>query len=161
MQGTITLDCSYKGKVIQALFYVVGNSATPLIGLQSSLDLSLLKLTYSVESTPCSAPLSKQSIQHEYAELFNGVGVLPGACKLYLKENAIPVVNPPRRVPEALKAKFKDELDRMEKDSIIARVTQPTDWVNSVVLVEKPATNKLRVCLDPKALNESIRRPHY
>ena len=161
VQGTITLDCSYKGKVIQALFYVVGNSATPLIGLQSSLDLSLLKLTYSVESTPCSAPLSKQSVQHEYAELFNGVGVLPGTCKLYLKENAITVVNPPRRVPEALKTKFKDELDRMEKDSIIARVTQPTDWVNSVVLVEKPATNKLRVCLDPKALNESIRRPHY
>ncbi|MCG8076812.1 MAG: DDE-type integrase/transposase/recombinase, partial [Candidatus Thiodiazotropha taylori] len=56
---------------------------------------------------------------------------------------------------------FKDELNRMEKDSIISRVTQPTDWVNSVVLVEKPATNKLRVCLDPKALNESIRRPHY
>ena len=129
-----------------------------MIGLQSSLDLSLLKLTYSVESTPCSAPLSKQSVQHEYAELFNGVGVLLGTCKLYLKENAIPVVIPPRRVPEALKTKFKDELDRMEKDSIIARVTQPTDWVNSVVLVEKPATNKLRVCLDPKALNESIRR---
>ena len=169
VQGTIRLECCYKDKVIEALFYVVENSATPLIGLQSSLDLDLLQLTYSVESSPSSAPqnspssapMSKQSVQNEFADLFTGVGVLPGKSKLYLKENVVPVVNPPRRVPEALKSRFKDELDPMEKDAIIARVTQPTDWVNSIVLVEKPKTGKLRVCLDPKALNDAIRRPHY
>ncbi|MCG7868790.1 MAG: hypothetical protein JAY74_20765, partial [Candidatus Thiodiazotropha taylori] len=161
VQGQVTLDCSYKDKTVKAICYVVEDSTTPLVGLQTSLDLGLIKLTYAVESTPCSAPLTKQTVQHEYSALFNGVGVLPGTCKLYLKDNAVPVVNPPRRVPEALKSRFKNELDRMEKDCIIARVTQPTDWVNSVVLVEKPATSKLRVCLDPKILNDSIRRPHY
>ena len=73
----------------------------------------------------------------------------------------MPVVNPPRRVPEALKSKLKAELDTMESDHIIAKVTEPTDWVNSLVVVEKPKTGKLRICLDPKALNEAIRRPHY
>ena len=49
----------------------------------------------------------------------------------------------------------------MQRDNIITKVTEPTDWVNSIVVAEKPKTGKLRVCLDPKALNEVIRRPHY
>ena len=48
----------------------------------------------------------------------------------------------------------------MHRDNI-TKVTEPTDWVNSIVVAEKPKTGKLRVCLDPKALNEVMRRPHY
>ena len=73
----------------------------------------------------------------------------------------MPVVNPSHRVPEALKSKLKAELDTMESDHIIAKVTEPTDWVNSLVVVEKPKTGKLRICLDPKALIVAIHRPHY
>lgn len=35
------------------------------------------------------------------------------------------------------------------------------DWVNTLVVVEKPRTGNLRVCLDPKDLNKAIKRPHY
>ena len=49
----------------------------------------------------------------------------------------------------------------MEDSDIITKVTEPTDWVNSLVITEKPKTGKLRVCLDPQALNKAIRRPHY
>ena len=49
----------------------------------------------------------------------------------------------------------------MENDQIIVKVDEPTDWVNLLVVVEKLQTGKLRTCLDPKALNEAIRRPHY
>ncbi len=49
----------------------------------------------------------------------------------------------------------------MEDNSIITKVTEPTDWVNSMVVVEKPETGKLRVCLDPHDLNKAILRPHY
>ena len=48
----------------------------------------------------------------------------------------------------------------MEKMEIIKRVNEPTDWVNSMVVVEKPNGN-LRICLDPKHLNKAIKRPHY
>ena len=77
-----------------------------------------------------------------------------------LKDNAVPVVNPPRRVPEALKSRLK-ELDMMESDQILRKVTEPKDWVNSLVVVEKPKTGKPRICLDPKASNEVIPRSHY
>ena len=48
----------------------------------------------------------------------------------------------------------KEELDRMEKLAVISKVDEPTDWVSSMVLVEKPG--KIRICLDPCNLNKSM-----
>uniref|UniRef100_A0A674NI52 Gypsy retrotransposon integrase-like protein 1 n=1 Tax=Takifugu rubripes TaxID=31033 RepID=A0A674NI52_TAKRU len=53
------------------------------------------------------------------------------------------------------------ELQNMEKQQVIIKVTEPTEWVNSMVAAEKPRTGKLRVCLDPKDLNKAIKQPHY
>ncbi|KAL0158769.1 hypothetical protein M9458_046845, partial [Cirrhinus mrigala] len=64
-------------------------------------------------------------------------------------------------VPIALRARLKEELDRMEDNNIIVKVTEPTEWVNALVVVEKPKSQKLRVCLDPRDLNKAIQRPHY
>ena len=36
---------------------------------------------------------------------------------------------------------------------------KPTDWVNRLVIVEKP-NGKLRICLDPQPLNNAIKREH-
>ena len=47
--------------------------------------------------------------------------------------------------------KLKTELDRMEKLRVIEKVTEPTEWVNSLVIVEKSNGN-VRVCLDPRNL---------
>lgn len=49
----------------------------------------------------------------------------------------------------------------MERGGIIKKVMEPTEWVNALVVVEKPSTGKLRTCLDPKDLNKAIQRPHY
>ena len=92
----------------------------------------------------------KQPLQLPQHKLTSNTGNMP-----------VTVVNPPHRVPKALKSRLKDELDTMESDQIIRKVTEPTDWVNSIVVVEKPKTGKLRICLDPNALNEAIRRPQY
>ena len=48
----------------------------------------------------------------------------------------------------------------MEKLGIIERVTEPTDWVNSLVIVHK-ANGKLRICIDPRDLNKAIKRQHF
>ena len=48
----------------------------------------------------------------------------------------------------------------MESTGVIQRSTTPIDWVNSLVVVEKP-NGKLRICLDPKDLKTAIQRPHY
>ena len=42
---------------------------------------------------------------------------------------------------------------------IIEPIKEPSDWVSSLVVVQKP--NKMRLCLDPKNLNKFIKRSHY
>ena len=48
----------------------------------------------------------------------------------------------------------------MEKLDIIEKVSEPTDWVNSLVTVSKP-NGKLRICIDPRDLNRAIKRQHF
>ena len=43
---------------------------------------------------------------------------------------------------------------------MLAKVTAPTDWISSMVVVRKPS-GKMRVCIDPKDLNQELKRPHY
>ena len=47
----------------------------------------------------------------------------------------------------------------MEAGGHITEVTEPTDWVTSVVTVIR--NGKLRICSDPKDLNKAIRRELY
>ena len=65
----------------------------------------------------------------------------------------------PRKVPVFMKARLKEELDRLVELQVIAPVKEPTDWISSMICVKKP--NKLRICLDPKDLNKAIKRPNY
>ena len=43
---------------------------------------------------------------------------------------------------------------------IIEPIEKPTDCVNGLVIVKK-ADGKLRICLDPRPLNNSIKREHF
>ena len=166
VKGTITLTCRYNNKSVDTQFYIVETSKIPLLSLKTSLDLSLIQLIYSVDNPVCQSveqqeTCTKENILQKFPDLFKGVGLIPGDIQLHLKPDAVPVVNPPRQIPVALRDRFKSELSKMESQGIIAKVTCPTDWVNSFVVVEKPKTKSLRICLDPKALNDAIRRPHY
>ncbi|XP_048242016.1 uncharacterized protein K02A2.6-like [Haliotis rufescens] len=82
-----------------------------------------------------------------------------GQCNMKVY-NRHSIIHAPRRVAFAIKDKVKVEQDRMEDLGVIAKVTKSTAWVNSLI-VEKPKTGQLRICLDPKDLNQAIIRPHY
>ena len=67
---------------------------------------------------------------------------------------------PDRRVPIAVKAKLKVELDSMVERGIVTPVTEPTPWVSQLVVANKP-NGKIRVCIDPKYLRRALQREHY
>lgn len=71
-----------------------------------------------------------------------------------------PVINPPRRVPFSLMKPLKEKLDELQDNGILIPVTEPTEWVSSLVVVKKPS-GKLRICIDPTHLNKAILRQHY
>ena len=79
---------------------------------------------------------------------------------LEVDESASPSIMPPRLVPLTLRKQLKEELARLERANVIMREEEPTDWVSSLVVTEKP-NGKLRVCIDPQHLNKALKRSHY
>ena len=47
----------------------------------------------------------------------------------------------------------------MENSEVVVKQKELIDWVNSMVTVVEP--KKLRICIDPRDLNEAIRREHF
>ena len=72
------------------------------------------------------------------------------------------MIHAPRRVPAPLWERLKQELERMCQLKVITKVEEPTEWVNSMVCVDKKnASRELRICMDPGDLNQNIKREHY
>lgn len=72
-----------------------------------------------------------------------------------LNTDVKPVIHPPRKVPFAIHEQLKIKLDSLEAEGIVSKVTTPTPWVNSLVIVHKK-DGTLRLCLDPTYLNRAI-----
>ena len=117
-------------------------------------------------------PLTKQDILSPYSGCFEGIGCFPGEpYKFHLKPEYKPLRHAPRKVPIHLEDAFKEEIKSLVKLGILEEVKEHTDWVNSYVIVEKDSGNhhspnhtikrKLRICLDPRDLNEALEREPY
>lgn len=70
-------------------------------------------------------------------------------------------IYPPRRVPVDLGGRLKEELKSMECLGIITKVTKLTAWVSSFVIIRKPDSDKLKVCLGPKDLRKKHWKKFY
>ncbi|KAL1446523.1 hypothetical protein WDU94_003657 [Cyamophila willieti] len=157
--GKVELMTRYKDEQILAEFLIVDCNAVPLLGLDTCVKLNLITRVNAVESAVL-YNMSKESVVKKYQDLFTGLGTLPGKYHIELKEDAVPVISPPRKVPFAIQKRLKETLDRMEENGIIQKVDVPTDWVSNMVIKEKK-NGDLRICIDPKALNQEIKREHY
>lgn len=148
-------------------FIVVQGEYTPLLGLQTAITMKLLKVRTEnilqvADQVPVeTTPLTKESVLEEYADVFgDDLGRMEGKVHLETDPSVVPTVNPPRRVPLAIKDKLKTEIDRLTKREVISPVEEPTDWVSSMISVLKP-NGTMRLCIDPKNLNCALKRSHY
>ena len=67
---------------------------------------------------------------------------------------------PPRRVPIAMQTKLRYELDGLVDLKVIIPVTEPTEWC-SQISVRTKKSRRLRICIDPRPLNEVLQRETY
>lgn len=165
--GVVTVEVE-SGSNISLVDFVVVKSpkATPILGLQSCVELNLIKRidhvdkTYNNEKSKLSEEKSKQTIFEQNKDAFEGLGCFPDVCSIKLKPDAKPSICPARRIPIKIKERFQEKLKSLESEGIITKVEEPVDWVNSVVIVEKP-NGSLRICLDPIHLNKYIVKEPY
>lgn len=154
-EGKIVLNCICNERSEKLEFIVLNVESKPLLGLNGCIKFNLVKQVDQLKFE------NKDDVVKNYSDIFKGLGTFPGKpYHIQLNENIKPVVNPPRRVPLALHNKLKATLDELEKSNIISKVDEPTDWVNSLVIIEKP-NGALRICLDPRDLNKAIKREHH
>ena len=133
--------------------------------ISANLDEVNTTLLTKTEAEEQRGQLSKPTVIEEYQDCFDKLGCFPGEkYHIQLIDHPAPVIHPPRTVPVHILPLYKEELDKMIADDVITAVTEPTDWVNSIVcnIRETPeGKKKIRLCLDPKDLDKSIRREHY
>ena len=156
--STLRLRCSHAANKCDAIFFVADTPGPAIIGLPSCRDLNLVVLN--CEITQAAKINTKDDLQRQYPDRFEGIGKFRGDFHITLDATVTPVIHAVRRCSIHLKDEVKAELDNMEELGVIERVTEPTDWVSSIVYSRKPS-GKLRICLDPKDLNKAIKRPHY
>ena len=154
--GKCITSIKLKNQKVKVLFIVVDADSVPIIGLNTSEKLNLIKRVYKIAND-----ISVQAnIEDEFVDCFGEIGCLKRTHHIEVKEDVKPIIAPIRKIPFALKDKLKEELHRMMKLEIIEPVEKPTDWVNALVIVSKP-NGKLRICLDPRPLNKAIKRQHH
>ena len=160
-----TVNASKKGDVVAKSFH-----HQKMNGSEEKLSNNSNKWSIN-QSQLQGDPLTKQDILHVYSDVFTRIGRFPGMpYKFQLKPNAKPARHAPRKVPIHLQDAFHKEIRNLEQLRILEETKDVTEWVNSFVIVEKIPTDsnssqghskKLRICLDPRDLNEALEREPY
>ena len=174
--GATSLQVTFKNTRISTKFNIVEAPSHPsMIGCQQAQELGIITVHVGEVSSAPASPAAQRAVQHvglsknavmnEYQDCFDKVGQFPGdQYHIQLIDNPTPVVHPPRTVPLHILPLYKAEIEKMVADDIITEVTEPTDWVNTIVcnVKETPdGKNKVRLCLDLKDQNRNICREHY
>ena len=108
------------GKSKTCKFFVVGDRCNPIIGLHDSIALNLLSINVpftdrwtdkscsfradSIDVEVGEEKLTRDFILKQYKKLFTGIGHFQCApAEIRLKDNAVPVQKPLRRIPVAMR----------------------------------------------------------
>ena len=156
VKGSCILNIELKRKNMPVLFIVADITSQPVLGLKTSTQLYLIKRIINIDKT---LNPKLPSYLNGFTECFGEIGCLRNEHHIVIDYSVPPTVNPPRRIPIALKEKVNNELQQMLKTNIIAPIEELTDWVYSMIVVEKPNGN-LKICIDPRNLNKAILSDH-
>ena len=136
VNGKFTLDIQHQGNNIFLLFIVADTNFFFIIGQNFSRQSNPIKSKRSIFNS------QKYNIHH-----------------ITIDQNIAAIITPARKIPITLLDKLKFELEIMQRLDILEPVSELTEWVNPLVIVEKP-NGKFRICVDFKYLNQAARYQH-
>ena len=121
-----------------------------------------LKVKLSKVTSPCTATMVQDIIALKWAfpASFDTIGNMSRTYTIRTDPRIVPVQHAWRKVPIEYWEKIEHTLDKMVEKGVITPVSQPTEWVSSLIYPHKP-DGTLHICLDPKDLNKAMVWEHY
>ena len=155
--GTAQLNCEHAGQTSVVTFHIVDKPMKTLLGLEDSVKPNLLTLSPEVFELNQDNSIPEF---HEHANVFDDtLGKLPMEYKMTVDPTISPVIRSARQIPIAMRGRVKHELESMEEQGVISKITDPTAWCSNMVCAKKK--DQIRLCIDPKDLNKALKRPHH
>ena len=144
-QGQFVATTTFRQKNYNFPVCVLKNCKSRLLSRNVAVGMGIIKFVEEIRS-----------------DVFGDFGLMKGdPVRIRLRPDAQPYnLATPRRISAPLMEPLKEELQRMEKNEIITRVTAPTEWCSPIVVALK-SNGKIRVCIDYKKLNRSVMREQF
>ncbi|UYV81526.1 K02A2.6-like [Cordylochernes scorpioides] len=158
--GKCEVLCQYGEKKSLYEFIIADVDAQTLITGDTCEKLEILKRINQINSHQMILHDQTKKILEQFHEVFQGVGVINSECKMYTKPEYPPVRALPRRIPASLGNEVQSELEKMVKQGIITKIYHETEWSHPMVVVKKKS-GQIRICLDPRKLNQALVRRHF
>ena len=134
--GTMSLLCTHRDMKCDAEFYLADTPGPAIMGLPSCRALRLVTMHCEI-STNDSPITTKEDLRKIYPDRFEGIGNFDGEFHITTDRHVTPVVHSPRKCSIHMREEIKSELENMQSLGVIKKVTQPTDWVSSIVYSRK------------------------
>lgn len=131
-----------------AEFFVVKGNGKILIGRDTATAMGVLKIDIPVNEVEVGAKSKKLGTIKDIV------------VDIPIKADAVPVVQPYRRIPVALETMVDKKLDELLHQGVIEPVNEPAKWISPVVVVPK-GDNDVRICVDMRRANEAVERENY
>lgn len=159
--GEIILPVSLDSKLFSLRFIVIDNDkCISIIGLSSSVEMGLInKVPVNTLKEDVDNVDDVTDFVQSNKDVFYNQGTFPEVLSLKLKDGAVAKSSPARRVPHKISERLKTKLDSLESRGIIEKC-EAGEWVHNLVIVEKHKTGDLRLCIDPKQLNQYLIRDY-
>lgn len=150
--------CQRKAEIFRLKFEIVEHDQIPLLSANACTEMGYIEVCASISTMDSAKDKAKQIVE-EFGHIFVGLRQFEGEISLEVKEDAIPVIQKPRRTAVALNEELKQQLDEMEKMGVICEESNHTDWVSNNLVAQRDS--KMRICLDPCALNKALKSVNY
>lgn len=151
--GLVTFPCCLDKRQHTLPFFLVDRDVVLLLGFHACVHLRIAIMSPHIHqvSIERNNDFTKQ-IFTQYKDVFSDeLGI---TYSVTLNPTVQPVVRPAHCIPVAMQAEVKAELDSIQNKGVITTVSQPTEWVSSMVAAHKKDKHK------NKAVHQST-RPQY
>lgn len=145
------------------LFQVIQGSHEPILSCEASQEMGFITVhnINNLKQNDSEGEKELKEILKKYKAIFAGDGRMKSEATLDVDPTKSPGQERPRRIPVGIRQRLREEIADLQSRKLIEKVDHPVKWTSNIVIVKKKNKDQIRICLDPKYVNEAIVRKRY